>query len=359
MGKRVGLVLAYVLFLVVLLETASRAYLCMKQGARFWNPGAVVYKFYPELLEAVRTPMGPDDGRLDILLLGASVLDPEYGDIARRLENELRAALGRDVRIYNMGRSSHTSRDIYYDYLALRQKPFDLVVFYEGINDLRLNNCSPSFFKPDYSHDLWHAAVNLFHRHAGICWFTLPYTLDYVVLRLRERLGVDHYLPGTRLGPEWLAQGADNKVAATYRQNVSRLLDISRDKGERVLLVSYVCHMPPGYTQGAFLGRRLDYVDYILPVEFWGLPEVIAAGIEMNNRTLEELASSYPLATFWDQAALMPGEGRYFDDICHLSDEGCRVFVDNLLPVVLALATNTTPGVSGGRTPPKNEGIVL
>jgi hypothetical protein len=51
------------------------------------------------------------------------------------------------------------------------------------------------------------------------------------------------------------------------------------------------------------------------------------------------VAESDARIRFVDQASKMPPEGRYFNDVCHLTSAGSHAFVDEMLTAaVLALA---------------------
>ena len=65
------------------------------------------------------------------------------------MEMELREQLAylgqRNVRIFNLAMPAHTSRDSWLKYAALRDARFDLVIFYHGINEARVNNAPPEY----------------------------------------------------------------------------------------------------------------------------------------------------------------------------------------------------------------------
>ena len=67
-----------------------------------------------------------DDDRFDVLLLGGSALDPDWGSIESRLAEKLRADLGDRCRVYNLARPGHTSRDSLLKYRQLEKEEFDL-----------------------------------------------------------------------------------------------------------------------------------------------------------------------------------------------------------------------------------------
>ncbi|MCH5372917.1 MAG: hypothetical protein JJ992_02985, partial [Planctomycetes bacterium] len=65
----------------------------------------------------------------------------------------------------------------------------------------------------------------------------------------------------------------------------------------------------------------------------WGDPEHLPNILNAHNEVIRDLSeSSHTL--FVDQEHLMPKDGRYFSDACHLTEAGKRLFVENLWPVV-------------------------
>ena len=61
----------------------------------------------------------------------------------------------------------------------------------------------------------------------------------------------------------------------------------------------------------------------------------MVAGLEAHNEVTKELARRSAGVIFVDQASMIPGDRRYFNDICHLTHEGCEAFVENILPVII------------------------
>ena len=106
--------------------------------------------FYPELYRsgAMKAQLAPDPGHYSVLLLGASVLE----QTAPRLEQQLRHELGDRLRLYNLARAAHTSRDSFLKFSHLANRHFDLVIFYHAINDSRMNRCADDAFREDYTH---------------------------------------------------------------------------------------------------------------------------------------------------------------------------------------------------------------
>ncbi|MEA3347171.1 MAG: hypothetical protein U9Q21_03680, partial [Candidatus Auribacterota bacterium] len=139
--KRVVFCVLYAVFVLLLVELASRAYLCIRKGTPFLSPGAITYAFYPELETVKRERIKKGDEYFDILILGGSVVNDDWGNIGETLREKLENKTGKKVRIHNVSASAHNSLDSYYKYGYLADKEFDSVLFYHAINEVQANNC--------------------------------------------------------------------------------------------------------------------------------------------------------------------------------------------------------------------------
>src|SRR5215471_18848261 len=158
-SKAIAFIPIYLVFLFIFFEASSRLIWKLTFGVPFFSPEKMYYVFYPELKSVEKRRIPAHDGQIDILLLGGSVLNPNFGNIARVLEERIAYETKKPVRIYNLAKSAHSSADSYYKYRHLMDKHFDLVIFYHGINEVRANNVPPSVFKPDYSHYSWYKQI--------------------------------------------------------------------------------------------------------------------------------------------------------------------------------------------------------
>lgn len=99
--------------------------------------------------------------------------------------------------------------------------------------------------------------------------------------------------------------------------------------------MTFAAHVPQDYSADAFEAKRLDYELHLSPIELWGRPEDVPSTLARHSAVVRSLADRYPEALFVDQARLMDGSARYFNDVCHLTVEGSVRFAENLLPEVL------------------------
>jgi len=344
--KKVILFPIYIVYLLLLIEVTSRGFWTVKYGVPFWKPEEIIYVFYPELREVKQAQIHSGDGYFDILLLGGSVLVDSFGNIRQGLLDELASKTKSEIRIHNLAATAHTSLDSYYKYKHLLNKNFDLVLFYNGINEVRANNVPPSLFESDYSHYAWYEKINAFEKHDEISLVSFPYTFKYFLLEVKQRVDPSAYA-SSRAKPkkEWVEHGGDIKTAASFENNLINILEIAKGKKENVFLMTFSYHVPEDYSETKFENKSLDYSfdDTLcsLAIEFWGKPENVVAGISAHNAIIEDVAERYNNVTFIDQNKLIPKKGQYFNDICHFTYEGRDIFVDNISQAILEIVRST------------------
>jgi hypothetical protein len=334
-----------------LMEVASRLFWKVQYGVPLSRPERLLWALYPELWQV---EWKDEDVRakhpLRILFLGGSALHPAWGNVEQELRERLTATLRRPVVIYNMAAIAHTSRDSAVKYRALEGTPFDLVVFYHGINDARANDVPPDVFRPDYSHFAWYDAVNAL---VGCGRLVLPCTLRFLAVRAQDRLGLVAYASMEAPRPEWLAFGADVKSAASFEANLRSIVETAHARGEPVLVMTFATYVPDDYSLEAFNDGTLDYTLHLSPIEMWGTPPNVAAAVARHNEIVRRIAASDRGVRLVDQASLMPKGAQYFNDVCHMTGAGSAVFVDNMLgAVVEALGADRGRSLTAQATPP-------
>lgn len=323
----------YVFYLFVLLEVGSRAYWTVAHDVPLLRMEDIFYVYYPEVETARQSHCG-DEG-LDVLLLGASVLNNRVSPaIEPLLSAELGARYDQPVCVHNLSRLGHTTLDSYYKLEHIADLPFDLVVVYHGINETRANNCPSSLFRGDYGHYAWYEKINALMEHDEISYLVLPWTLRYAYLEFISRYYPRRYVP--RDVPEnelWLSMGATVKTKKPFRRNLTSIRQLAKGNGSPVVLMTFAHHLPRGYTRERFDERQLDYsVSRVaMPVEVWGLPQHVVHGVDVHNRIIRDIAGNHAEVIFVDQEKAIPKSGRFFADICHLSVDGQRLLVENIM----------------------------
>jgi len=333
---RLAALLLWIVLCAVSAELGARAFWSLRYGVPFRRPDRVLYAFYPGLERIDRKRPAGGDGFYDVLFLGGSTLDAQWGEVDRALSEELAYHGHRNVRIFNLAVPGHTSRDSRLKYEALGRGRFDLVVIYDGFNDIRTNNAPPELFREDYGHYSWYETVNALARyHRRFTRLALPYTLKFLALGAHQALNKGRHVPTEEPRPDWVRYGRDPRSVVSFEKNLTAILDLAARRGDRVLLMTFATYVPQDYSADAFKAKRLDYGLHLSPIELWGRPEDVLSTLARHNAVVRSLADRHPGALFVDQARLMDGSARYFNDPCHLTVEGSVRFAENLLPLVL------------------------
>ena len=116
----IKLILVNFLLLVLFLEVGSRLFLWQRREASLIKPNSVALFYYPEIKPTENVTTSIDEW--DILLLGASVLNPAWGSVEKEIESVLQKTISIPFRIHNMGIPAHTSRDSLIKYTLLQGK---------------------------------------------------------------------------------------------------------------------------------------------------------------------------------------------------------------------------------------------
>ena len=302
------------------------------------HPSLVLYSYYPKLRQVDEAAPSRADDFFDVLILGGSAFHREWGQVEQELGEQLASSGVRNVRIFNLAVPAHTSRDSFLKYAALGEARFELVIVYDGFNEVRANNAPPEIFREDYGHYSWYEIANAFAPYHRTASFALPYSLRYLALRTKQVLRKDRYL-GTHLPREdWLPYGAVPRSATSFSHNLEKIIGLASERGDRVLLMTTASYVPADYSLIAFKEKRLDYGFRALsqtPIEIWGRREHVVATIAAHNEVVRGLARRYKGVLFVDQANLMTGSGQFFNDPCHFTAAGSSKFVENLIGAVV------------------------
>jgi hypothetical protein len=317
----------YVLWIALLCWGGLKFFWWWQFGVKVGDsPGTetVWMTFYPELYRSglMEAKLGPDDGHYDVLLLGASVLE----QTAPRLEQELRRELGDRLRLFNVARAAHTSRDSFLKFSHLGNRHFDLVIFYHAINDSRMNRCPDDTFREDYTHVSFYRAFQS-RLAAGQIRLTDIVRNDIVEAK-----------PGGSNDQLSKLYSARIKTAGAFRHNLEPIVQATEDRHCPIVLMTFAYHIPPNYTDEAFRARRLDYGADVSACEIslWGTPQGVKGAIDAHNQVIREVAGRHKNVIFIDQKATMPADGRHFIDPCHLTAQGIDLFVRHVMEALRA-----------------------
>jgi hypothetical protein len=328
--KAVGRVALYLLYVLILLELFSRAFLGIRYEASFFMPGDYIYHFYPELKNAIQELKNSEYSDFRLLILGGSVISHRYCPIDSVFRDRLMTQTNRPVQVYNLAVEAHTTLDSYYKYRRLNDYRLDLVVIYQSINELRTNNCPPEMYRDDYSHYAWYDELNTFQRHPEMSWVAFPVVCHQIYNVTREMLGLTEYLPRHAPSKEMVQYGTNIRSAQSFRHNLSAIIEIARGKWDKVLLMTFAYYLPPDYDSAKFDQKLLDYADHMYPVELWGSLAAVRQGLEAHNKVLRELGKAFPEVLLIDQDSMLVKNDTNFRDVCHLTVDGGIHLVDNL-----------------------------
>ena len=314
--------------IAILLETCLRLALCLSTGASFLHPSTLIYKYYPELIPIQKAEISNTDSTLDILILSCSVLHKDWVDIVSEMDKCMRLPAGYNhIKIYNASGVGHGSRDNLVKCGLLKDKKFDVVMYYDAINDSRLNNCPDGVFKADYSHYLWYDEINNIMAHPEMDITVIPFFYDWIKTRAKALFAKNAYIPiHFSMRPEWLMYGNKMKSLPVYKNNLDSIIDMLQPT--KFVYFTFAYYLPANYTLQKFEDKTLDYsfCNHSRETEIWGVPANVSAFIDSVNLNSRQWVGVHNGATWVDLSAQFPKNGLYFADICHFSPQGIHEF---------------------------------
>lgn len=242
-------------------------------------------------------------GTLRVLTLGGSAL------FNRRFTERLRARLAAEapgrVELLGAALRAHTSRSSLLKWRLLAERDFDVVIVYDGINDLYANHVEPSVYREDYA-------------HLG-AWYVRGRLLDHSVIARRLYNGLFHRpAPGR-------AMAAGFRSIESLRANLRELVGDVRAHGGTPVLSTTAWAIPADYDRARFLRGELGYANPERydpqPVELWGPAPWVREGLQRTNVAIHELAAETG-APLFDAEAVLGKDLRWFGDACHPSEAG-------------------------------------
>jgi hypothetical protein len=327
----------YVLYLLLIAEIGCRAFWRIEYEVPLFE--ATRQEWHGVFFKGFRPGAEPapleDPRSLDVLLLGGSVLYGLWKHTGEEFTERLAAATGRPVRIVNHAKSGHTTRDSVLKYRMLEDRRFDLVIFYHGINDTRLNEVPEGMFLDDYTHFVWYEQISLLDEMRP--WnaiSVIPFSVAYTWLDWSERWFFARFFPRFGHNPPATARDGEIRTEATFRANLDEVLETAGERGETVLLMTFAWHVPEGYTLERFKAGALDYGEHRTPVEVWGKPDQVIREMRAHNDLIAEYQRAGVI--FVDAEAAMPRDGETFDDVCHFSKAGESRWMDLFIPAIVA-----------------------
>lgn len=263
-------------------------------------------------------------GTIRVICVGASTT---FGHSApsdattwpRLLEGKLREALpGQTIQVINAGVPGYTTFHNLPN-LGLRLLPLepDVVVFYQGVNDLAQNAKlarDPTGYR----------IVRPKRTSHGVLTKAKESSLLYLVLRNQIQAWRRKHVPR----PEGLKSELDPAAPRSYERNLRGMITLTKEAGATPVLVTfasrYVAEPTPEQEQAAWVDMHLASLDYA------GL----FAGHKRYNEVVRTLAKRYqaPLA----EGEVLSGRQEMFTDSVHLTEPGRQGLAEIVFPVVKA-----------------------
>jgi hypothetical protein len=286
-------------------------------------------------------------GQFRVLGLGASAfVTREFQPRFQELLNQAPFFRQRDlsVRVASTGVPAHTSLDSLWKYQYwYGGYDFDLVLFYHGINDARANNYPREVFRADYTQFPYYRrfapVFDWIERHPLLSRsFAATFGVS-LVQRAKVQLAPSFEREAPYNNPvddPWLVEGGDLKTPPVFSRNVEEVLRIARERGQKVLLLTYAYYLPSDYTNERFFAKQTDYsfAPESVATEVWGRKQNVVAAIEAHNARIRRLAELHPDALFFDMERYMPKDREHFIDICHWTDRGRETFARGVLEAI-------------------------
>lgn len=319
----------FLLVLFVFTELLLRLAL-MFYGYPFFQPSEYIYKgFYKELEPIAQTDIQRDDSTKKVLILGGSVVSSAWSHLESRLDTILRKTYpgGGNFAVYNAALAGHTSLDNRIKYDLLDQQRFDLVLYYEAINETRANNIPPDQFRADYSHFKWYSDIYLLQAHSEINLTVIPFLIHKVYRAAKDALTRREYISQDEVVEDYVKYGQDIKTAASFEKNLGDIIQTARRRGDKLVLMSYATYFPEGIKLTGEQSDMNHFADcyFASPVTIWGKPEFVQKGIAAHNDVTRQIAARQHIMLM-PMAQRMPPDSSLFCDVCHLSEPGAQYF---------------------------------
>lgn len=322
MNKSKNLFGYFIILILILgsLELTSRAFLALRYSSTFLHPSKIIYNYYP-MVEQI-TGQYQDDASTKILVLSSSALTPEWGNFAQHFQDYLDPS-ETNWQVYNAAGVGFSSRDNLNTLKLLERYDFDHVIFYNGINDVRLNNCPPELFDQEYRHISWSNETHTILKHSEMDMFALPFFLDYQYQVLKARYCSTCFIAKNYHDQEsWQEYGSNFQSLESFHNNVEAII-AAKSPTTDLHLVSFATYIPQDYTFEKFAAQQLDYNfhENSREVEVWGYPTNVEAFMLESNRAIEELNDPSARVYFHDIRPSLE-EANYYADVCHFSAPG-------------------------------------
>jgi hypothetical protein len=313
--KELALLLITIITCFIILDLFSRFLLANANGLPFsYNQEEMIYPALHHIQNKYT-----DEG-INVLLLGGSVLFIN----AETLQDE---GSTHSFNFYNAANIAHTSLDsVYkYNYLIKQKLRFDYVIFYHGINDVRLNNIPAQFYQENYSHYYYYKLTNkaFDQDNQGFDLFlnsTLGYNFYHLSCKIYSltTFKKKKFIPYDIPVMEMTKYGNIIKTEQSFRNNIKRIVKISKIQ-KATLIAPYFAFQP------AYVNTELTRI--------WGEPQNVVKGIKRHNEIIAEMQDRF-ITINTDMLSVNISN---FEDVCHFTDQGQKIFSELIIKKILFL----------------------
>ncbi len=256
-------------------------------------------------------PAKKPEGVFRIVILGGSTtynigIDDNDKTVTAQLERILREEYGyKNVEVINAGVGGYNSWEtlINLEFRVLDIDP-DLIIEYEGTNDVHARFVDPASYKGDDSgrRKQWDPPSIFFLEHSA---------LFRVILRklgVTQQVGIGNFItPKTAYGPVSVAKHNPMELLKKnppiyYRRNLNNMVAIAKANDVDIMFVTWA-YSP--------------YLDDYASTPYY------QKGFEENNEVMKEVAASNGIPLF-DFASVMPKDKKYWHDGRHVNELGAE-----------------------------------
>ncbi len=255
---------------------------------------------------------------LRVLVLGSSTMFNRH--MGERLKAALQKKTDKKIELLDAGIRSHTTQADLVKLKLLAPYQWDVILFYNGINDLWANHVLPEDFYSDYRQlDPWNRR-NLFLDNSLLA----RYSYNFLYYKIKPFAQYQFVFP-----KKPYINAANFASLQSFTANIEQIIAISKSIGAKPVLMTFAFHLPDNYSRQAFLDKQLDYSNPdsydSRDVYNWGPPEYVREGLARENSIIRKIAADKKIVLI-DIDAEMSAQGRWFGDVCHFSDAGVDFF---------------------------------
>lgn len=312
------------LFLLFLLEIGSRCYYKFKDRA--FNIIAPNFEtlMYPELKKIKN-----HSESYSILILGESVTESIL--FSKFLKTRLEEGSHAEVKIDNLSKYANTIMDSYYKYSRIKNH-YEYVVISHGLCDCRMQYTPYSLGTDNYYFCWEYIKKKIVFAHPENRIVVTPMMLHLLTAWINYRLnGYSAYERKGRINKSWYHYGKTIKNNCVFAINLDRIVSLAKSKNEKLIIMPIAIYLADGYTENKFQAGVLDYKDKTeYPAEIYGDPENLEAFVSLYNKEMKQKESKN--VRVMDIA--IPRNGKYYRDICHLTDAGVEKVTANIADLI-------------------------